>query len=109
VYLDSGFEACRALIKALYLERLEKLPTKSELKDAKTRLQEFLQGQRRPLPVYEVLEISGKAHEQRFRVECTVAGAGLQTEGVAPSRRQAEQVAAEAMLELLQCQRNKGT
>lgn len=108
VYLDRGFDSCRELILRLYHERLEQLPTAAELKDAKTRLQEYLQGQRRPLPVYEVLEVSGKAHDQLFRVECAVAGSGLQTEGEASSRRQAEQVAAEAMLTLLmQGKRNK--
>lgn len=107
VYLDNGFEACRALIHALYQERLEQLPAASDLKDAKTRLQEYLQGRRRPLPIYEVLEVSGKAHDQLFRVECTVAGAGLRAEGAAGSRRQAEQLAAEAMLALLQCGRDQ--
>lgn len=108
VYLDGGFEACRSLVLRLYQARLEQLPMAAELKDAKTRLQEYLQGQRQPLPVYEVLEISGKAHDQLFRVECAVAGSGLQTEGEASSRRQAEQIAAEAMLALLmQCKRNK--
>ncbi|HEX5514747.1 MAG TPA: ribonuclease III [Gammaproteobacteria bacterium] len=109
VYLDNGFDACRALIRALYRERLEQLPSAAELKDAKTRLQEYLQGQRRPLPVYEVLEVSGKAHDQLFRVECAVAGAELKAEGEASSRRQAEQLAAEAMLALLQSRRSKRT
>lgn len=108
VYLDTGFNPCRELILRLYEARLEQLPTAAELKDAKTRLQEYLQGRRQPLPVYEVLEVSGKAHDQLFRVECAVTGSGLQTEGQASSRRQAEQVAAEAMLTLLmQCKRSK--
>lgn len=101
VYLDGGFEACRALIRRLYQQRLRQLPDVAELKDPKTRLQEHLQGLRRPLPTYQVLEVSGKAHDQTFRVECQVEGFDTRSEGVAGSRRQAEQQAAEAMLVLM--------
>lgn len=102
VYLDGGFEACRGLIQRLYRERLGHLPSVSELKDAKTRLQEYLQGQRQPLPTYVVLAVSGKAHDQLFRVQCLANGVDATTEGEAGSRRQAEQLAADAMLALLQ-------
>jgi ribonuclease-3 len=98
VYLDSDFESCRRLILALYDERLQGLPSPSELKDPKTRLQEYLQGGRRPLPAYSVLEVSGKAHDQVFRVECRLEDVETVTQGVAGSRRQAEQQAAESML-----------
>jgi len=107
VYLDGGFEACRSLIQRLYQERLGRLPAASELKDGKTRLQEYLQGHRRPLPTYEVLSVTGKAHDQLFRVRCTVDGTDLSTEGEGGSRRQAEQQAAEAMLALLLGERGR--
>lgn len=105
VFLDGGYEACRALILRMYQERFANLPAAEELKDPKTRLQEYLQGLRRPLPAYQVLDVSGKAHDQVFRVECRVEGVEKATEGVAGSRRQAEQLAAEAMLALLLEQR----
>lgn len=101
VYLDAGFTSCRELVTRLYVERLDNLPAAGELKDPKTRLQEHLQGLRRPLPQYQVLEVSGKAHNQRFRVQCEVEGVPAPTEGIANSRRQAEQQAAEAMLAML--------
>lgn len=101
-YLDSGFEACRTLICGLYQQRLQQLPAIADLKDAKTRLQEYLQGQKQPLPSYTVLEVSGKAHDQHFKVECVVSGVGMKAEGQASNRRQAEQQAAEAMLLQLQ-------
>lgn len=102
VYLDGGYEAARRLILRLYRDSLQDLPEATELKDPKTRLQEYLQATRQTLPTYSVLEISGKAHDQSFRVRCSVAGDGHCTEGVGGSRRQAEQRAAEAMLEVLQ-------
>jgi ribonuclease-3 len=73
------------------------------LKDAKTRLQEYLQAQRKPLPVYEVVEVSGEAHEQFFRVSCSVDGLDVEPgQGSGGSRRLAEQAAAESLLERLQ-------
>lgn len=101
VYLDGGFASCREFIVRLFDDRLANLPSTSELKDPKTRLQEYLQGIRRPLPMYEVGEVSGKAHDQTFRVRCYVEGVDQVTEGMAGSRRQAEQIAAEAMLAVL--------
>jgi len=101
VYLDGGYEAAKRLILRLYDECLQNLPAATELKDPKTRLQEYLQATRQTLPTYSVLEISGKAHDQSFRVRCHVAENEQSTEGVGGSRRQAEQRAAEAMLEVL--------
>lgn len=102
VYQDSGYEACRALILRLFQDRLESLPSAHDLKDPKTRLQEHLQSTRRPLPSYAVTEVSGKAHEQTFSVECSIEGIDTVTQGVASNRRRAEQAAASAMLDALQ-------
>ncbi|MDN3518560.1 ribonuclease III [Aquisalimonas lutea] len=102
VYLDGGFARCHALIVRLFAERLEHLPDASELKDPKTRLQEYLQSARLSLPTYEVLEIAGKAHDQTFRVECRVPEVDTVTVGEAGSRRRAEQRGAEAMLRTLE-------
>ena len=76
-------------------------PSPSTLKDAKTRLQEHLQANGRPLPVYAVKRTSGEPHAQMFLVSCAVPHAGVETEGEGPSRRRAEQVAAQAALEAL--------
>ncbi|MFV8833850.1 ribonuclease III [Aquisalimonas sp.] len=101
VYIDGGFIACRDLIVRLYAERLENLPSAAELKDPKTRLQEYLQSAKLSLPSYEVLDIAGKSHDQTFRVECRVPGIEQVTVGEAGSRRRAEQRGAEAMLKAL--------
>lgn len=98
VYLDSGFDTARHTIVACYGDRLEHLPDVDALKDPKTRLQEYLQSGRLPLPRYRVLDVTGKAHSQTFSVECTIEGVDGATIGEARSRRQAEQQAAEAML-----------
>jgi len=99
VYLDGGLESCRRLILHLYQDELEGLASAGELKDPKSRLQEYLQAHQQPLPVYTVLEIHGEPHLQSFTVECAVAG--CRAVAVGSSRRKAEQDAARQVLEQL--------
>jgi ribonuclease-3 len=98
VYLDSGFDAARQVINAAYGERLAKLPAAGELRDPKTRLQEFLQAQQLALPVYSMENVTGKAHKQMFEVSCSIGEPSLRTSGKGTTRRKAEQQAAQAML-----------
>lgn len=100
VYLDSSFAACRELILRLYRRWLVGLASASELKDPKTRLQEYLQARQQPLPIYNVLEIRGEPHIQSFVVECLTAAS--RTVALGSSRRKAEQEAARQALEKIQ-------
>ena len=95
VFRDAGFEAVRAVIQGLYANRLTAaLEGATAPKDAKTALQEWLQGRRLRLPQYEVVETLGEAHEQTFRVRCEVPEMNIAETGEGPSRRAAEQEAA---------------
>jgi ribonuclease-3 len=85
----------------MFEARISSLPDPSSLKDPKTRLQEHLQAGGWPLPAYAVKRTSGEPHAQVFLVSCVVSHAGLETEGEGPSRRRAEQVAAQAALDAL--------
>ncbi|MGQ4659739.1 ribonuclease III [Lysobacter sp. F6437] len=99
IYLDAGFEACRAVVLPWFTAAMDALPPPHKVgKDAKTRLQEWLQGRQKPLPVYDLVAESGEDHAKTFRVSCTLAMPALVTEGEGNSRRSAEQAAAEAML-----------
>jgi len=98
VFLDGGYEAARAAILRTYGEALSELDHRAASKDAKTRLQELMQGQRRPLPEYHLLAVRGAAHEQTFEVECVLADRGLRAVGSGTSRQRAEQRAAETLL-----------
>lgn len=103
IYLDAGFDACRAAVLPWFAPLIEALPPPNKVgKDAKTRLQEWLQGKQQPLPVYALLHEGGEDHARIFRVSCSLAHPDLQTEGEGSSRRAAEQVAAGAMLERLE-------
>jgi ribonuclease-3 len=101
VYCDAGFDTCRQLILRLYSQKLENIPELDSLKDAKTRLQELLQSRQYARPEYHVIDIGGKAHAQIFKVECRLEGIDCVTVGEGRSRRKAEQIAAEAALEIV--------
>ncbi|OEF91706.1 ribonuclease III [Vibrio splendidus] len=101
IYLDSDTETVRSIILSWYQSRLDAIQPGVSQKDPKTRLQEFLQGRRNPLPVYTVTNIKGEAHNQEFTVECEVAGVDKPVIGKGTSRRKAEQAAAETALEQL--------
>lgn len=99
IYLDAGFETCRSTVLPWFEAAMAALPPPHKVgKDAKTRLQEWLQGRQKPLPVYALLSETGEEHAKTFRVSCTLAEPAIATEGEGSSRRAAEQVAAEAAL-----------
>ena len=99
VYLDAGFDRAKGVVGNLFTAKLDAIAPDQPIKDPKTRLQEYLQARRQPLPVYTLAATDGQAHLQQFRVLCEVASAALQTEGQGSSRRAAEQEAASRALE----------
>jgi ribonuclease-3 len=106
VYLEAGFEPARSACLRVLAGALAALDPAAAgdaegQKDAKTRLQEWLQGRGLALPRYEVTEVSGESHAQEFRVSCDIDALQLRSEGNGSSRRRAEQVAAHALLERL--------
>jgi len=86
------------VITRLLGPRMAALPDPALLKDAKTRLQEYLQARSLTLPRYAVEHVEGEAHAQSFRVSCEVPALGRCVHGGGSSRRRAEQEAAERML-----------
>ena len=98
VYLDAGIDAARAVIERAFGERLEHLPDVEELRDPKTRLQEWMQARGLGLPEYDLVNVSGKAHRQLFEVQCSVEDGRHVTNGSGSTRRNAEQEAAGKML-----------
>ena len=97
VYLDSDFDTSANLIRRVFAEKLDDLPHADDLRDPKTRLQEWLQARGEAPPEYELVNVSGKAHQQHFEVRCLVPGQEPAS-GEGRSRRSAEQQAARHML-----------
>ncbi|QDL55418.1 ribonuclease III [Rhodoferax aquaticus] len=107
VYLDAGFPPAQALVHRLY-KAVEINPQMQAIgKDAKTELQEWLQGRKMKLPTYTVVGTIGAAHKQSFDVECEIPELRLAERGIGGSRRAGEQAAAHAMLQTLKAKANK--
>jgi ribonuclease-3 len=101
IFIEAGIDAAKNTIVKLFDSRVAELDPNIQIKDNKTQLQEFLQSRQLPLPIYEVVSISGKDHAQTFEVNCTVEPLNSNQLGVGKSRRQAEQNAAKLTLEKL--------
>jgi len=98
IMLDGGYEEADRVIRRLFMERIASLPPHEELKDPKTRLQEWLQARGIAPPEYVVTDVSGAAHARSFRVDCSIGELELKGAGSGTSRRRAEQDAAAAIL-----------
>ena len=94
VFLDAGFAAARRTIGVVYADLLRDVDPSTLGKDPKTRLQEWLQSQRLPVPEYAIIATTGEAHAQHFVVECRSADLSIVALGTGSSRRAAEQDAA---------------
>lgn len=100
VYLDGGFDACRNVVRDLFRARVDAMPRSH--KDAKTRLQEWLQARGWAIPQYELIGSHGEDHAKTFNASCCVEQPrSLRCEGRGSSRRSAEQEAAAAVLDAL--------
>ncbi len=101
IYLDGGYASAEAVVIKLYAKLLDNIDPKVIGKDSKSHLQEILQARKIEVPDYQVVATEGEAHAQIFRVECVIAQLNLSTVGEGPSRRAAEQKAAESALALV--------
>lgn len=101
VYLDGGFDCSKAVVGCLLGDRIDELLHTGTHKDAKTQLQELMQAEKTALPRYELIKVEGPAHQRHFTVSCCIDLTEEQVLGQAPSRRAAEQQAAENMLKIL--------
>lgn len=102
ILIDGGEDVSREAVLRWFRGRLDRISPASVRKDAKTRLQEWLQSRQYPLPEYEVTDIRGRAPKQEFDVICRLVTLERDFYATAPSRRKAEQAAATAALEWLE-------
>ena len=102
IYSDSDMATCKQRVLSWYQSRLDAITPAESNKDAKTRLQELLQGQKKPLPRYQLVNTSGSEHQQQFDVECEIKHLNQRFSGQGSSRRAAEQSAAQQALTSLQ-------
>lgn len=94
IYLEQGLAEAERFVLRIYQEMLSQLPTEDDLKDPKSRLQEYLQSRGYDLPNYQLIHVDGEAHHQTFTAECKIPALDITTLGISSSRRKAEQDAA---------------
>ncbi|MCK5192011.1 MAG: ribonuclease III [Methylococcales bacterium] len=102
---DQGVPVCQDWILNLFSRKLAELDLKKSQKDPKTLLQELMQARKTELPVYELVQMTGAAHEQTFSVKCVTILSNEPSVGTGVSRKRAEQAAAEKMLKLIKKQK----
>lgn len=101
IYCERGLDVCRERVLKWFSSRLDAIGIDTSAKDSKSRLQEYLQAQRQPLPEYAVINVGGEGHAQVFTIECRVTIAKKPTQASASSRREAEKQSAVLMLKQL--------
>lgn len=101
IYCEVGLEAVRPVIHRLFSSRMNELSLDDTRKDSKSKLQEWLQGRKLPLPEYIVSDIEGEGHAQVFTISCSIQGTDFSPSASASSRKKAEKMAAKLMLEHL--------
>ncbi len=101
IYLDGGLAACERQISTWFAAALKDVDPSEVHKDAKTRLQEYLQARGASLPNYTAIDVTGPAHDQQFTIECRVELLPDAVSAVGKNRRAGEQRAAALMLERL--------
>lgn len=102
LYLDAGWDQVVLVIQQHFSSKLQTLSNVSSIRDAKSLLQEWLQAAKYPLPTYELLEVGGPGHAQRFRIRCLVEPLDGDFVGEGTSRRKAEQTAAQLALKAIE-------
>lgn len=101
IYSDSNFETAQKCVLHWYGDLVDRIDELTDVKDAKTILQEITQAKKLPLPSYEC-EMRGEAHALQFEVTCRIEGLPYKTVGVSTSRRKAEQIAAKEFLNIIE-------
>lgn len=102
IYLEAGLEVCRERVLDWFGVRLQQVAPGEVNKDPKSRLQEWLQGRGKALPVYQLSATHGEAHNQQFEITCTIPSVAQTFHGEGSSRRIAEQIAAQQALVYLE-------
>lgn len=102
VFLDGGYDGARGVIARTFEARLSQIDPSAVEKDAKTRLQEYLQAKRSAKPLYRVISTSGAKQSLTFEVECVIGDLDLSAKGSGSTRQRAEQQAAAILIKQIE-------
>ncbi|MEO6172648.1 MAG: ribonuclease III domain-containing protein, partial [Arenimonas sp.] len=102
IYLDSTFETCQMAVLPWFAQQIREVQPGKIEKDAKTRLQEWLQSKQLARPEYQLIESRGEEHARIFIVRCSILEPNLQEQAEGSSLRLAETAAAEKLMHKLE-------
>jgi ribonuclease-3 len=100
VCLDAGPDAAQSFVLRLLGPRIDPEALLGTIADAKSRLQEYTQAVGMGLPVYEIVERTGPAHDPTFTASVSI-GDVVRGEGTGVSKQDAQRAAATAALRAL--------
>jgi len=106
IFLDGGYEAAKRFVLAHFWEEKRVAELVSGF-DAKSRLQEWCQKRRMPLPRYRLLEVSGPPHSHTFTVLGLLAD-GTEAKGNGATKKEAETEAASVLLSRIDTEEDAG-
>jgi ribonuclease-3 len=102
LYLDQGLTKVKKFVLSQLDPELEKIKAGKAAQNYKALVQEFIQGQKKPTPIYRLVQASGPAHSKKFTAEILVEGEAL-GRGTGKSKKTAESQAAKVAWEKLRC------
>ena len=102
IFLDGGYEAAKRFVLAHFWEEKRVAELVSGF-DAKSRLQEWCQKRRIPLPVYRLLEVTGPPHSHTFMVVAQLPD-GMEAKGHGATKKEAEMEAASNLLSAVEAE-----
>lgn len=102
LYLDRGLTKTRRFVLNQLKPELDNIQAGKTAQNYKALVQEFIQGQKKPTPIYRLVQTSGPDHSKQFTVEILVDGEAL-GRGTAKSKKNAESEAAKVAWEKLRC------
>lgn len=105
IYLDSNFEACRTSVLPWFEQQIRDIQPGKIDKDAKTRLQEWLQAKQLARPDYQLIDSRGEDHARIFIVQCSTVEPDFCEQAEGSSLRLAEMAAAEKIMNKLEAQK----
>jgi len=100
IYLDGGMKAAREFVEPLLTPVAERTLARASDQDAKSRLQEWSQGERKVTPRYRIVAEKGPDHAKVFEAQVLLED-DVVGQGTGRSKQAAEQDAAQAALESL--------
>ena len=108
MFLDSGFDRTAAFIGSLFAPLMTEGAATAVYRDYKTAVQEVCQIRFRDVPRYVLVSEAGPDHDKRFETSLVIGERVIAT-GTGRNKKEAEQQAAKAALEVLPMMPNNGS